>query len=119
MTLFIDIPKEFVPHFEEDKFAESLERVKADIHYNLTTDNILSAGNYELELIEVLIKAFKDCKRVNTTTISDAPLMEREQLEQTEEMKNKCSTLLDKLYLSGLKPNQVALVERMQDVLGV
>ena len=57
--------------------------------------------------------------KVNTTTISDAPLMEMEQLEQTEEMKNKCSTLLDKLYLSGLKPNQVALVERMQDVLGV
>ena len=79
MKLLIDIPKEFVKHFERDKFVDSLERVKADINYSLVMSNILSAGNHELELIEMLIKAFKNCKRVNTTTISDAPLMEGEQ----------------------------------------
>ena len=86
MTLFIDIPKEFVSHFEKDKFADSLERVKADIRYNLTTSNISLAGNYELELIKMLIEAFKNCKRVNTTTISDAPLMEMELLEKAKEI---------------------------------
>ena len=32
---------------------------------------------------------------------------------------DKCSDLLDKLYLSGLSEKQIALVEKMQDVLGV
>lgn len=78
MKLLIDIPKEFVAHFEQDKFTDSLERIRADINYSLVVSNILSAGNYELKLIEMLIEVFKNCKRVNTTTISDAPLMEME-----------------------------------------
>ena len=41
------------------------------------------------------------------------------QEQQIEKMKNECSGLLDKLYLSGLKEKQIALVEKMQDILGV
>lgn len=39
--------------------------------------------------------------------------------EATKELGDECSPLLDKLYLGGLSPKQIALVEKMQDVLGV
>lgn len=39
--------------------------------------------------------------------------------DKVKELKDKCSDLLDKLYLSGLSAKQIALVEKMQDVLGV
>ena len=39
--------------------------------------------------------------------------------KQIEKMKNECSVLLDKLYLSGLNVKQITLIEKMQDILGV
>lgn len=38
---------------------------------------------------------------------------------ELKELKDKCSSLLDKLYLIGLTPKQIAIVEQLQDVLGV
>ena len=40
-------------------------------------------------------------------------------MQKIDEVKHKCSDLLDKLYLSGLSEKQIALVEKMQDVLEV
>lgn len=57
MKVIIDIPKEFVYHFETDRFADSLKRLKSDAH--------LIAGNYEKELMDMLIEAFKN-SRVET-----------------------------------------------------
>lgn len=57
MKIIIDIPKEFVCHFETDRFADSLERLKSDAH--------LLAGNYEKELMDMLIESFKN-SRVET-----------------------------------------------------
>lgn len=57
MKIIIDIPKEFVCHFETDRFMDSLKRLKSDAH--------LIAGNYEKELIDMLIEAFKN-SRVET-----------------------------------------------------
>ena len=54
MRIEIEIPKEFEQHFAQDKFEDSLQRLGADIH--------LIAGNYERELIEMLIVAFKEGK---------------------------------------------------------
>ena len=39
--------------------------------------------------------------------------------KKVKDLQDKCSLLLDKLYLSGLRPEQISLVEQMQDVLGV
>lgn len=57
MKIIIDIPKEFVCHFETDRFMDSLKRLKSDAH--------LLAGNYEKELMDMLIEAFKN-SRVET-----------------------------------------------------
>ena len=57
MKIIIDIPKEFVWHFEQDRFADSLKRLKSDAH--------LLAGNYEKELMDMLIESFKN-SRVET-----------------------------------------------------
>ena len=54
MKIIIDIPKEFIWHFETDRFADSLKRLKSDAH--------LLAGNYEKELMDMLIEAFKNAK---------------------------------------------------------
>lgn len=56
MKLEIDIPKEFEEHFDSDQFEDSLRRLSADAH--------LIAGNYEQELAIMLVKAFREAKRV-------------------------------------------------------
>ena len=51
MHITIDIPQEFINHFEDDKFADSLKRLKSDAH--------CLAGEYEKELMDMLAEAFK------------------------------------------------------------
>ena len=51
MKITIDIPKEFEEHWKDDRFEDSLNRLKADAH--------CLAGNYEKEIIDMLIVAFK------------------------------------------------------------
>ena len=50
MKLLIEIPKEFEEHFNNDRFKDSLERIRTDIQYH---GNPIS-GLYEHELIEML-----------------------------------------------------------------
>lgn len=54
IQVVLTIPKEFVGHFEQDRFYDSLMRLNSDAH--------LLAGNYEQETAKMLIGAFKDCK---------------------------------------------------------
>lgn len=51
MKLLIEIPKEFERHFETDRFADSLQRLRADAH--------MLAGRYERETATMLIQALK------------------------------------------------------------
>ena len=51
MKITIEIPKEFEWHFSNDKFKDSLIRLKTDAHQ--------IAGNYEKELCDILIAAFE------------------------------------------------------------
>lgn len=51
MKLLIEIPKEFERHFEADRFAGSLQRLRADAH--------MLAGRYERETATMLILALK------------------------------------------------------------
>lgn len=52
MKVTIDIPKEFEDHWKDDRFEDSLSRLKADAH--------CLAGNYEKETMSMLIKAFNN-----------------------------------------------------------
>ena len=54
MRITIDIPKEFEEHFNMDRFKDSLERVRVDIQCGIECSEIQMAGNYELELIQML-----------------------------------------------------------------
>lgn len=54
MKLLIEIPKEFEEHFNNDKFKDSLERIRADIKVNLKNGVTQLSGNYEMELAEML-----------------------------------------------------------------
>ena len=56
MEITIEIPKEFEKHFGEDRFKDSLERLKADAGECL-------AGLYEIELCNMLIKAFEKAEK--------------------------------------------------------
>ena len=53
MKVLIEIPKEFEEHFNNDRFKDSLERVRADIQYH----GYPLSGLYELELIQMLQNA--------------------------------------------------------------
>lgn len=72
MKITINIPQDFEKHFNEDRFEDSLKRIKADVHdcINETAQNIPAiSGNYELELIEMLIEAFKNAEVIHSTCI--------------------------------------------------
>lgn len=56
MKIIIDIPVEFEEHFNKDGFKESLDRLNADVH--------CLAGNYEKELTDMLVEAFKNAKKI-------------------------------------------------------
>lgn len=65
MKIAIDIPKEFEKHFNNDRFEDSLKRIEADVHdcINETAQNVPAiSGNYELELIDMIIEAFKNAE---------------------------------------------------------
>lgn len=74
MKLVIDIPQEFKDHFTEDRFKDSLERIQMD-----TRDEVYqgysASGNYELELLDILIEAFKKAESVHSTcTLEETPI---------------------------------------------
>lgn len=60
MTLLLEIPKEFEEHITYDKFQDSLNRVYYDLKDKVGCGNLSS--NYELELIDILRKAFNSAK---------------------------------------------------------
>lgn len=58
MKIVIDIPTEFEEHFKSDRFEDSLQRVRFDIHkFKIGNKNMLS-GNYEIETLDMLTEAF-------------------------------------------------------------
>lgn len=63
MKIVIDIPDEFIQHFYDDRFKDSLERLSADSH--------LLAGNYEKELCQMLIESFDKAKSISDITIEE------------------------------------------------
>lgn len=65
MKLTIDIPEEFVSEYKDDKFSDSLQRLKNDVH--------LCTGNYEKEVVDMLIKAFRNAKEEDTPKLPTPP----------------------------------------------
>lgn len=51
MKIVIEIPESFREHWEKDRFSESICRLSGDAH--------LLAGNYEKELCDMLLIAFR------------------------------------------------------------
>lgn len=64
MKLLIEIPKEFEEHFNNDKFEDSLERIRVDIKVNLENKIFQLSGNYEMELAEMLRDAMSKAEVV-------------------------------------------------------
>ena len=62
MKLVIDIPKEFVSHWKQDKFKDSLERISADIAQYRNDHTVTLSGKYEEESLAMLIEAFCNSK---------------------------------------------------------
>ena len=57
MEIKIEIPKEFEEQFNNDRFKDSLERIRVDIQCGLECSEVRMAGLYELELIRMLQNA--------------------------------------------------------------
>lgn len=56
MNVVFKIPKEFEGHYNRDRFADSLERIKEDLK-RMNFKGL--SGNYELETLEMLITEFR------------------------------------------------------------
>lgn len=68
MKIIIDIPKEFENHFNGDKFEDSLQRTRYDIHKAIVGNHFNNlSGRYELELLDMLTDAFENSEVVNET----------------------------------------------------
>ena len=75
MKVTIDIPTEFEKHFNNDRFKDSLERLKAD------AGTFCMAGKYEIELCEMLIDAFKEAAVIDEPWLSKNPYFVKRWLE--------------------------------------
>lgn len=70
MKIVIDIPQDFEEHFNNDKFKDSLERIKADLN-----EGFVFAGNYERELLDMLVVAFEEARVIySTCTLKGIPV---------------------------------------------
>ena len=58
MKIVIKIPKEFEEHFKSDRFEDSLQRVRFDIHKSIIGNKNVLSGNYEIETLDMLTEAF-------------------------------------------------------------
>lgn len=58
MEIVIEIPKDFENHFNSDKFEDSLQRVRFDIHKAIIAKKDVLSGNYEIETLDMLTEAF-------------------------------------------------------------
>ena len=70
MKLVIDIPKEFEQHFNLDKFKDSLSRIRCDTRYCFG-DGV--SGEYEIELLDMLIEAFEKAEIKETLQPASSP----------------------------------------------
>lgn len=70
MKITIDIPKEFIQHYKDDRFINSLRRLKEDANY--------FAGSYEKETAEMLCLAFQKSIIVNDDWHSECEIPIRE-----------------------------------------
>ena len=64
MKLLIDIPSEFGLDFINNKFEDCFQRLLHDTKDRLDKHDTLLAGNYEIETLEMFIKAFKNATEV-------------------------------------------------------
>ena len=65
MEIVIKIPKEFENHFNSDKFEDSLQRARFDIHKAIIGDKDVLSGNYEIETLDMLTEAFLNGTRLS------------------------------------------------------
>jgi len=68
MKVVLDIPKEFEDHYNKERFQDSLKRINYDIR-SIRYEGL--SGTYEYEVIEMLIKAFKESWEIRFNYISE------------------------------------------------
>ena len=72
MKILLDIPKEFETHFNNDKFKDSLKRIKYDVD-NLKQDAL--SWRYDVEIIDMLMVAFEKAEVFHSTcTLEGIPV---------------------------------------------
>lgn len=64
MKLLIEIPSEFGLDFINNKFEDCFQRLLHDTKDRIDKHDTLLAGNYEIETLEMFIKAFKNATEV-------------------------------------------------------
>ena len=92
MKIEIDIPKEFEEHFKQDRFEDTLRRLRADAH--------LIAGNYEKETVIMLIKAFQNAKIISDTTSCCSPIFIQDPMLPDDFGDYLCSECKSTIYSS-------------------
>ena len=102
------------------KVLNALEDLRVYIQSQLTEKD--KEIDYQKQARSIAENAVVECTKqitdLENKLANVSYLLEGREVELNE-LIDKCSSLLDKLYLSGLSPKQIALVEKMQDVLGV
>lgn len=58
MKIVINIPTEFEEHFNSDRFEDSLQRARFDIHKSIIGGKNALSGKYEIETLDMLTEAF-------------------------------------------------------------
>lgn len=73
--IVINIPDEFINHYEIDKFTGSLQRISIDIEDAMYEGHSMS-GIYEVELLDMLLNGFKDSIMKGCDEFTDQSIQE-------------------------------------------
>ena len=66
MKVIIDIPDEFIAHYKQDKFSDSLQRVLNDIIQYRHEHSFTLSGRYEDETLLMLIDVFSNSEKAKS-----------------------------------------------------
>ena len=80
MKVLIEIPSEFERDFNDDRFEDCFHRLLNDTYDRIENNDILLAGNYEIETLEMFIKAFKNATEVQLYEPIDSDIKIPEEL---------------------------------------
>ena len=116
LKVTLTIPKEFIGDYNRDRFADCFDRITTDIDYAIKHKQLVLAGNYEREVIDMLQAAFMDSVQIKeSVNIMNKPVEEQIKDMQAAGMDAEAVEYKGKYYILRYLPGMTVSVASLGD----